>query len=306
MSILKWVGGKSQIMNDLIDIIPDKILTYYELFIGGASVLINIIELCEEKKITVENFVINDINTELINLYKNIKNSHLELIEELKDLDDKFKQLPELKNNINRQKINIPESEDEILDKTTYYYFIREFYNIYKIESKDLTVSKSACFIFLNKVGFRGLYRENSSNIFNVPYGNYKNPKIYDEIQIIRLNYLFNKYNVVFENKNFINVIDMKELKIGDFVYLDPPYYPIHRNSFTSYSSNDFGIDDHSNIISIIKKINDSGAKFLLSNSYTEWVVENTNKFEQKKIICKRRINSKNPNSIENEILVYN
>lgn len=304
MSILKWVGGKNQILNELKQYIPIQINTYYELFIGGGSVLIELLEMCERNEISILKFVANDINSELINLYNNIKNNHLELIECLNNIDLEFKKLPEIKTE-KRKKIIPPQNKTEIENRKVYYYFIRNQFNNLKL-NVEVDILKSAYFIFLNKTGFRGLYRENSKKQYNVPYGNYKNPKILNKNQIIRLNYLFNEYNVIFTNKNFTDLIKLDDLMEEDFVYMDPPYYPFNKNSFTSFSAINFDLLQHKHVIKLIKSLDNIGVKFLLSNSYTDWIINKSKKFNQKKICCKRRINSKNPNSVEYEILVYN
>jgi len=307
MSILKWVGGKSQIMTELIQHIPKQIDTYYELFIGGGSVLIELLELTENDKISINNFIINDINTELINLYKNIMSKYNELIDDLNLLSKEFKALPYIKTE-KKKKITPPENKEECANRKVFYYWVRKEYNkLKKEDSTDNDIKKSSYFIFLNKVGFRGLYRENTKSEFNVSYGNYKNPKILNKQIIKRLNYLFNKYNVKFVNLSFEKIfIDRFELKNNDFIYIDPPYYPINDSSFTAYSESNFKLDQHTDLIKLLENINNKEVKFLMSNSYTKWIIKNTNKYNTKKIKCKRLINSKKPNSTEFEILVYN
>lgn len=295
MSLLKWVGGKKQILSELEKFFPKNINVYYELFAGGGSVFINLLELCEKKAFHVEKFVINDINSSLIGLYKDIQTEHAELINCLSLLSDVFLNLPETKTS-KRVKITPPDAVEKCKNRKMFYYWVRLQYN--KIPQ---CVLKSAYFVFLNRVGFRGLYRENRNREFNVPYGNYSKLTILNKKAIMRLHKLFNKYDVSFTNKDFSKFQNFEE---GDFVYLDPPYYPLDAKSFTSYTSNDFGLDQHENIIKIINKINPT--KFVMSNSFTTWIINKTKDFHQKKIMCRRRINSKKPNATASEIIVYN
>jgi DNA adenine methylase len=305
MSVLKWVGGKAQLMKEIIKYIPERVDTYYEPFIGGASVLIELLELNEKGEVVINNFIVNDINVELINLYKNIMFNHSELINYLDSLSNEFKALPEEKTE-RHKKIIPPEHKEQCDNRKVFYYWVRKEYNKLKKNSATKYIEKSAYFIFLNKVGFRGLYRENTNSEFNVPYGNNKNPKILNGSAIERLNYLFNKYDVKFINLSFEMFMGEFKLHDRDFIYIDPPYYPINDNSFTAYSAVDFGLSHHKDLINLLNDINNIGTKFLMSNSYTDWIINHTEKFKSKKINCRRRINSKNPESMEFEILVFN
>lgn len=307
-TFIKWVGGKTQLLEEIIPLIPKKITTYFELFAGGGSVFIQLLNLCENKRVIIENFIINDINTNLVNIYKCIKDDYKTLLIELKIICNLYEKLPLLEYG-KRENIILPIDISKVTDKKMFYYYIRKKYN--EIKNSNEIYKTSAYFIFLNKTGFRGLYRENSMGEFNVPYGNYKNPKIYNEENIKKLNYLFNKYKVLFLNKNFTdieftnNVICNKIIN-NTFVYLDPPYFPINDTSFTNYSVNGFKEKNHEELIHLLNNLNNNNIKFLMSNSYTEWILNNTKKFNNKQLIAKRTINSKIPNSLEFEILVFN
>jgi len=158
---------------------------------------------------------------------------------------------------------------------------------------------KSVLFVFLNKTCFRGLYRE-GKNGFNVPYGNNKNPSIFNEEQILYLSQLFNKHNVHFNHLSFDKLL----IKPNAFLYLDPPYVPIDKSSFVDYMNGGF---NHIEMVKWCEKVvSINGVKMLHSNSYCDFVIKNYSNFNIDIIECKRLINSKNPNSKCNEVLIKN
>ncbi len=308
MSFLKWVGGKQQILQELIPYFPKEIKVYYEPFIGGGSVLFHVLDKCDRKEISIDRFVINDINTNLINLYEMIQKNPERLIDCVSILEEKLRELSELKIK-EREKVIPPDDVELVKHKKEYYYYIRHQYNLLKKKEKPSDIDKlrnASYFIFLNKVGFRGLYRENSSGEFNVPYGNYKNPNLLNRNLILKISRQLNTYNILFENLPFEQLFKKYTYSNGDFAYLDPPYYPLNKQSFISYSNANFGEKEHLELIDILNSIDNNDAAFLMSNSYIDWVVEHTKKFNSKKIRCGRRINSKNPESQIDEILVWN
>ena len=159
--IIKWVGGKSQLIDKIISTFPKEIINYKEIFIGGGSVLLAL--LSSDIKITGKIYAY-DLNKILINLYKNIQNNPNELYEKVIMFKKIYSNITE--NIINKNPNNIKEA---LKSKESYYYWIRKLFN----KEKDNTLIKSAMFIFLNKLCFRGMYRE-GPNGFNVPFGHYK------------------------------------------------------------------------------------------------------------------------------------
>ena len=300
--VIKWAGGKRQIIEDIFKLLPNKINIYYEPFLGGGSVFLKLLEKCNNKNIVVNQFILNDKNTNLINLYLSIKNNINELLDYLKIITNNYYNAKDIKYE-SRHKCNIEVDMliDDIIDKGKLYvfYFYRNEYNNIKTNK----IKKSELFIFLNKTCFRGLYRE-AKNKFNVPFGNYKSPFFYNENYLNKLNLLFNKYNILFLNKNFIDI--KYDLSKDNFIYLDPPYYPIKENSFVDYQKSGFREEENIKLIKLCDTFNNNKIKFIHSNSYCSYNINNYNKYSIEKILCKRRINSKNPEDVIYEILIFN
>jgi DNA adenine methylase len=177
--ILKWVGGKSQILEQVLKKFPQEITSYHEPFLGGGSVLIGLLSKREQGDIYISGSIYaSDVNPCLIALYKNIQTSPETLIDALKVLQTEFR--------------NCPENIGLKAHQKFYYYWMRNRFNA--LEDKT-TVEASALLVFLNKTCFRGLYRE-GPNGFNVPYGNYKDPKVFSAKHILEVSELIQ--NVTF------------------------------------------------------------------------------------------------------------
>lgn len=289
--IIKWVGGKSQIIDEIIEKFPKKINNYHELFIGGGSVLLALLQNIENNNISVSgNIYAYDINSTLINFYINIQKRYKEVLIEISKLVSTYNNLNG--DDINRKPCNV---EEATTSQESYYYWIRNVFNKLSNEQKKTPLG-SAHFIFLNKTCFRGLFRE-GPNGFNVPFGNYKNPEIINEKHIKKISKLIK--NVIFICSDFQH--SFKNIKKNDFAYLDPPYVPENSTSFVGYTSGGFGLDQHKLLFSMCKKIN-----FVMSNSDTELVKQSfiDAKYKIDTISCKRSINSKKPNAKTNEIII--
>ena len=269
--VLKWVGGKRQLLNDIIPMIPKNCSTYVEPFIGGGAVLF---ELQPKKAI------INDFNGELINVYTVIRDYPEELIKELQFHKEN--------------------------NTSEYFYTVREYDRKPDFFSKMTSVQKAARVIYLNKTCYNGLYRVNSAGQFNSPYGKYKNPNIVNETVIRAMSKYFNENNIVIKNEDFKETL--KGLRRGAFVYLDPPYMPISSSSsFTGYTENGFNEDKQRELKELCDKLDKKGIKFLQSNSDCEFIRELYSGYRIKTIKAKRAINSKGNSRGEiNEVLIYN
>jgi DNA adenine methylase len=323
---LKWVGGKSQILPQILPRIPSTIRNYYEPFLGGGSVLFGLLSLLEQNKLTITGTIyVNDLNQSLIQLYQNIRNYPGEFIQKLREICDTYSGIMELSGQHNPTTY-----EEAIISKESYYYWIRKEFNkvnkeikqIKEIEeteenqtnSFDSLILQSAYFLFLNKTCFRGLYRE-GPNGFNVPFGNYKNPAIFEEEHILCISALLNKYPVEFSNVSFEDFIPNHLTNGGindeeekqDFWYIDPPYLQISDSSFIQYNKEGFKEQQHNRLFEYCKQM----PRFLLSNANIPHIhsIFSSNddiNYNITVLECKRAINSKKPDSTSEEVLIAN
>lgn len=272
---LKWVGGKTQIIEKLMNHIPKDINNYHEIFLGGGSVLLSVLCLLREGKINIKGKVYAyDINEPLIRVYKNIQTDHTMVYKLTQELI----------------------TQERLIDKEEYYYKIRNDYNNL-LDKKSFM--GSAMFIYLNKTCFRGIFRIGPHG-FNVPYGNYKNPEIINKQHLEQVSQLIQ--DVVFEACDF--TVSLSKTQDGDFVYLDPPYVPEKKNSFVKYTENGFNEEQHTKLFGILIKTH---IYWVMSNSDTPLVREKFNIFSTSSFIqvdSYRRINSKKPESKTKELII--
>lgn len=268
--ILKWVGGKRQLLDSIEPLVP-KCSTYYEPFIGGGAVLFSR---------QPDKAVINDSNAELINVYLTIKNEPEKLIAKLKEHKEN--------------------SSEE------YFYKIRALDRDKGMFEKMTNVEKAARIIYLNKTCYNGLFRVNSSGEFNSPWGRYKNPNITNETTINALHTYFNKANVIIKCGDFREAL--KGIRKGAFVYFDPPYMPISSSaSFTGYTVSGFEEREQIALKEQCDILNAKGIKFLLSNSSCPFIENLYKDYIVEYVYAKRTINA-NPEKRGDikEILVRN
>lgn len=296
--IIKWVGGKTQIIDKLVVDFPIEINNYREAFLGGGSVLLTLLSYVKSGLIHIHgNIYAYDLNEPLISMYKNIQTQHTELYDKLQQIIIEFNECGN--GEINRKPINIEEAK---IAKENYYYWTRSEYN--KLCFNDKTsILGSAMFIFLNKTCFRGVFRV-GPNGFNVPYGHYKNPEIINRDHLDEIHNLIQP--VIFECCDFNT--SLTNVESNDFVYLDPPYAPETDTSFVGYTENGFNIDNHNNLFKLIHILTNTNKKMMLSNADVSLVRENfTNeKYNTTSILCKRSINSKNPDAKAKEVIIKN
>ena len=239
---IKWAGGKKQLLGEIRKYYPfnEKINKYCEPFVGAGAVLFDVLNNYELKEI-----YISDVNSELINLYKVIKNDVDKLIEILSNYQDEY-------------------SELSLEERKPIYYSKRDEFNKLKVNQNSNHIKRASLFIFLNKTGFNGLYRENKSGGFNVPIGSYVNQKILDKSNLLNVSDALKNVEIVCgDYKESEEFIDSKT-----FVYFDPPYRPINATSkFTAYSKSDFNDKHQIELAEYFKIMDKRGAKLLLSNS---------------------------------------
>jgi DNA adenine methylase len=296
--ILKWVGGKTQIVDKIISEFPKEINNYREIFLGGGSVLFALLLEIKNDKIKINgNIYAYDLNEPLIYLYKNIQINHDVLYNAIQNLITEFNSCGT--GEINRKPKNIHEAK---IAKENYYYWIRSEYNKL-LPNEKTSIVGSAMFLFLNKTCFRGVFRV-GPNGFNVPYGHYNNPEIINKAHLDEIHILIQ--NVIFHCYHFKN--SLENIEANDYIYLDPPYAPETNSSFVGYTENGFNIDDHNNLFNLLHKLTDTNKKILLSNSDVTLVRDNfkNEKYIITSILCKRTINSKNPEAKTKEVIIKN
>jgi len=293
---IKWVGGKTQIIDQVIGLFPREIENYYEPFLGGGSVLLAVLS---DSTIQIRGKIIaSDLNSNLIALYRNIQSHVEEFIVEVGALVAEF---AKCKGTIvNRKPANM---EEAMTSPESYYFWIRSRFNALSREERQ-SVKASAMLLFMNKTGFRGVYREGPNGI-NVPYGNYKNPTILDADHIRKVSLLIQ--DVVFVCQDFREALSI--IEPGDFVYLDPPYAPENEKSFVSYTKDGFDLNAHNALFAICNEFTAKNVRMLMSNADVELVREAFNNGKQYKvntISCRRAIHSKTPEARTNEVLIRN
>lgn len=268
--ILKWVGGKRQLLSEIIPLIDESCDNYVEPFIGGGAVLFRL----QPKKA-----IINDYNTELINVYRTVRDDLNGLLALLK--------------------------EHEKYNSSDYYYEVRALDRTPDFD-KMSNLEKAARIIYLNKTCYNGLYRVNSLGQFNSPYGKYKNPNIVNEVVLRAISKYLNRNEISIRSGDYKDVLN--DIEKNSFVYLDPPYIPISSSSsFTGYTEGGFGYDKQVELKEECDKLNSKGVHFLQSNSDCEEIRELYKDYRIKVVKAKRAINSdaKKRGQI-NEVLIYN
>lgn len=221
--VLKWAGGKTQLLKELTERLPRGYNKYIEPFFGGGALFFHLLP---------SNAIIADSNPELINLYQCIKKNPHKIITLLSTYEN---------------------TKD-------FFYSLRE-----KVFEELNPIEAAARTLYLNRTCFNGLYRVNKSGHFNVPYGNYKNPRICDEENIIAVSNALKTATIVLGD--YLDVLN-KYAKKGDFIFLDPPYIPISDNSdFKRYTKDQFHDEDQEKLAEEVKRLKKIGAFVILTNS---------------------------------------
>lgn len=258
--VIKWVGGKTQLLDKLIPLIPKDIRVYYEPFVGGAALYLSIDH---------DSCVINDINPQISNLYKQIKDN-----------------LPILEDTL--ENINSPETD---------YYLIRDKFN--ECLSKNLETADSAAYlIYLNKHCFNGLYRVNRKGLFNVPYNHKYCPNFYDHDNLVDIHNRLQ--NTAITNGDFEEIC--KYAIKGDFIFFDSPYY----NTFDTYQPGGFSEADHIRLANLFKKLTGRGVKCLLTNSNEDFIKNLYKDYNIMEVDVKRNINCDGNNRKGSEVIITN
>ena len=293
---LKWVGGKTQIIDEIISRFPSEMENYHEPFLGGGSVLLALLSMQKNKKITIKGQICAyDINPYLIHVYQNIQSNKDELYKYIEQYISVYDSLKGTE--VNRKALTLEEAKTS---KESYYYWMRKRYNT--MDKNAHPEECSALFMILNKTCFRGMYRE-GPNGYNVPYGHYKKtPTIITRETLDYMSDLIK--DVTFIHSDFRETL--KNVKEGDFVYLDPPYAPETSRSFVGYVADGFTLEMHKTLFEEIKKVKEKGAKIVMSNAKVDMVVDAFKGYQCDEIEARRAINSKKPGSTTTEVIIYN
>jgi DNA adenine methylase len=252
---IKWVGGKTQLLPSIGALLPKKIRTYYEVFLGGGAVFFHVTATRK-----FERAICNDWNAELVNVYKVVRESPGALMDLLS------------------WHMNQP-------DWNSAGYFLAM-----RAAKETDPIAAAGRMIYLNKTCFNGLYRVNKSGQFNTPFGRYENPSLFDEENIRRCSEALQ--NVTLSVGDFSSPV--ADAGPGDVVYFDPPYVPLSATSnFASYTSNGFSIEDQQRLAGCFKALSEKGVTCLLSNSDTPVVRSLYEGYDIRSVRAKRAINSK-------------
>jgi DNA adenine methylase len=254
--VLKWAGGKRQLLPVIRQYVPPKFNRYFEPFIGGGAVLFDL---------QPSKAVVNDANPELINLYRIIKTQPERLIEDLKKHQN----------------------------TESYYYSLRA--QDREAGFQELSdVERASRILFLNRTCYNGLFRVNSQGQFNVPFGSYANPLIVDEAVLQAVSRYLNQAQVELMTGDFEAALS--DAKKGDFVYLDPPYDPLSdTSSFTGYSQGTFGKEQQRCLKETSDDLTRRQCKLIQSNSATDFIRElysDEKKYKLIEVEATRSINS--------------
>jgi len=252
--VLKWVGGKRQLLDALIPLLPNRVTTYCEPFIGGGAFFFSL-----QPKVAY----INDINNELIRVYEVIKNDVESLIIALQ----KFK------------------------NEAEHFYAVRDWDRDKTKYALLSDVEKAARILYLNKTCYNGLFRVNNAGEFNTPFGNYRNPNIVNAPVLRAVGFYLNSAKVHLTSSDYAEIL--KSLPKNTFVYLDPPYDPVSdTSSFTGYSSGGFSREEQIRLRECCDELHKRGMKFMLSNSATDFIKEQYAAYHITIVKAKRAINS--------------
>ena len=303
-TFLKWVGGKAQILETVTTRFPTTMNTYIEPFVGGGSILF---EVLTNDKYHIDNIEASDINPDLITCYNTIKNDVENLIIKLADLVTKWKGIPTAKvvlpEGVNRIKPAVHANYDTEADalnssREGYYYYLRDKFNKRDSTPRDM----AAIFILMNKLCFRGVCRYSGAGQFNVPYGN---PKIevgvYSDDNLRECSRLFQRVN--FQCRDFSDALE--QAARGDFIYLDPPYInndtEAGTQNFVGYVAN--GFTQHDDLFNKLNGLPD-GVCWIMSNAHNEKLRTSFPQCTVEALNVRRAINSKDPASQSREMLV--
>ena len=267
---VKWAGGKGQLTERLIERMPKEYNHYYEPFIGGGAMLLSLMP---------QNALINDVNAQLVNVYRQLKNDAQAVVDAIKVYE------------------SIPCTKE-------IYYEMRDRFN-QKIIANTLDAECAALMIWINKHCFNGLYRVNSKGLFNVPYNNNIKGKSCDSENLLGIGEYLRSNDVTILLGDFEAACET--VTKGDFVYFDSPYVPVSETAnFTDYTKDGFSYDDHVRLAELFKTLDELGAYVMLSNHDVPLVHQLYDGYNIESVPVKRMINSDASKREGKEVIITN
>lgn len=268
--VIKWVGGKRQLLGVLEEKMPSRYGTYFEPFFGGGALFFDL---------APKDAVINDFNPQLVNLYRQIKNHSAGVMKLLKVWEAEYNSL------------------DDMSAKNAYYYQKRVEYNDC-LTSGERSVKSAALLIFLNKSGFNGLYRINQAGLYNVAAGHKKKLSLFDEDNFVAVKQALQHAQI--KRGDFEKAC--RSAKKGDFVFFDSPYY----DSFDTYQAGGFSATDHARLAQLFSDLSDAGVYCMLTNNNCDYVKELYSGYNIEEVDVRRMVNCDSSKRTGTEVIVTN
>lgn len=267
--ILKWAGGKRQLLHAIMPLVPQDYGCYFEPFLGAGAVLL---------ELQPQNAIVNDTNVELINVYNIIKQQPTELIRLLKQYEEQHCE--------------------------EFYYHLRNIDRDENLFSEISLLHKAARTIYLNRTCYNGLYRVNRKGYFNTPIGRNSSIQIVNEKGILGISEYLNKSEIKFMNGDYKNALE--NVTAQDFVFLDPPYYPTNKNSFLRYDMSTFEIQEQIELKETCDRLNNQGIRFVETNSDCEEIRELYSEYNLIEVDVRRCINANANGRRGKELIICN
>ena len=267
--IIKWCGGKTQCLEYIRERLPENFNTYFEPFLGGAAVLLDL---------NPATAVVSDINPELINMYQQVRDNVDSVLLELTVID------------------RAHETTD---DPKAYYYLVREKYNKHLCDNNAV---QAARFIYLNKHCFNGLYRVNSKGEFNVPFNGKLSGRSFDADHLRELSSRLQSVHILCDD--YVDTV--KDALAGDFIFFDSPYAPLTPTSFTDYTKEGFDYEDHVNLAALFKILSNRGCYCMLTNHDTPLIRELYKDYKIETVDVRRSINRNGSGRTGTEVIITN
>lgn len=267
--ILKWAGGKRQLLSQLVPLMPEKYTKYYEPFIGAGALLF------DQQPLRA---IVNDTNSELINVYREIKD-HPEDVIALLEMHKKA-------------------------HDGRHYYEVRDVDRDEEKFSQMSSIEKAARTIYLNRTCYNGLYRVNKKGFFNTPIGRNTTIEIVNADGIRRMSAYLNKADITFLNGDYKQAL--VKITKRDFVFIDPPYYPMKTDSFLRYATNGFGVKEQKELKEICDKLTQRGVRLMQTNSDCPEIREMYSEYSIREVTVRRSINAHVEGRQGKELIIFN